>query len=202
MRRWLWLVGLTCSMLLRADSITFDFESQTPGAYTSLPVTSSGLTMTVTRLGGFSFNLVSNTGTESGKPPDWGNVSLKSGTTGTLWILDFSQPITSFSIQFGEYPGGMGIDHINTTLLAGPGGTGNTLGFAAGAILQPFPAFGFTFIAAAAPGARSVEVTDGFQDRAYIDNIDVTVAAPEPASILLFAVGLSTLVFIRRRSNQ
>jgi hypothetical protein len=158
--------------------------------------------MTVTREGGFSFNVVSNTGTEAGKPAEWGNVSLKANLDHTFWILDFSQPITSFSIEFGEYPpvGMAGIDHVSTTLLSGPGGTGNMVGFAIGAILQPFPAFGSGFNAAAPPGALSVEFGDGFQNRVYIDNIVVTVAAPEPASILLFAGGLGTLLFVRRRN--
>jgi hypothetical protein len=68
-------------------------------------------------------------------------------------------------------------------LLDGPGGTGKPVGGFSIFDGQGFPAFGSGFVVT--PGARSVDVTDSLDNFAYIDNIVVTVAAPEPGSMLL-----------------
>src|SRR5882724_9301482 len=118
-----------------AGPIAFDFESSAatyvtppqggtrPGGLTSLILASGGETMTVTRANGTAFDLVSNTGNQAGKAAAFGGISLDPffapGDSG--WIFDFSQAISSFSIQLGDY----GQDAESETILAwsGAGGT-------------------------------------------------------------------------------
>src|ERR1035438_7277443 len=129
------LLTLAGAFSAQAASVLFDFEGFTPtftspadstrtGALTSLVMNGGGLTVTISRPGGVAFDLVSNTGDQSGKPSSWGNVSLDPffDPSNSGWIVDFSVPVSSFSIQYGDY--GQDSDTLTATAFAGVGGTG------------------------------------------------------------------------------
>jgi hypothetical protein len=87
-------------------TITFNFEDvpvSVNGVYSSLTVTNQGLTMTLYRSSGLSFDV----NTLAGAPVQWGSHSLSTNTsmatTSDSWIADFSVVITQFSAQAGDY---------------------------------------------------------------------------------------------------
>ncbi len=121
-------------------SIIFDFEDQTPtyypntmpgppGALTSLQLTASGLGLTITRQNNLPFDLVYDPQlSPTEMPPSWGNVSLDpfyDTNVGGL-IFTFSQPVSNFSIKYGDFNGDS--DTATVSAFSGPNATGTLLG--------------------------------------------------------------------------
>lgn len=201
-----------------AHAQLFNFESETPtyvappaedrpGALTSLSITNGGVTMTVTRQNGTAFDIVSNTGAQSNKPEGWGNNSLDPffATGNDGWILNFSKPLTSFSIEYGDYsiPD---IDSIQLQAFTALGGSGILTGTGSDAQSVFFPLAQTVSVSSDTP-FQSILITStsstGAHNSTYLDNVNVVVAssaaAPEPGTFALLGVGMGMVGFITRR---
>lgn len=204
-----------------ATSITFDFESSSPtyvtppqggtrpGALTSLVLTSGGEIMTITRQNGTAFDLVSNTGNQAGKPAGWGVVSLDPffDPRDSGWIFNFSQAISGFTVQFGDY--GQDSDSEALSAWSGAGGTGSLVDSVVNNYgVSAFPTFATPGLSGA--GILSFTIngtsnTTGFNNSVFLDNVVVTTPAtvPEPSSMVLLSTGIAAMVsrYRRRRSK-
>jgi hypothetical protein len=207
------VVFLLATGSARAD-IVFGFEDQTatsrfnptsrPGAYTSLTETVSGLTLTLTRQGVTSpgtFDIFDTTSSPGSFPSVWGTRTLdpfSAETSNTAFVASFSSPISSFSLQYGDF----GVDTDTATIMAfsGTDGTENLLASNTdtydSSLTLPgdVHTFGVT-----AQGIRSIVFiggSSGFPNSVYYDNLTVTVsptAIPEPASLTLLGLGAAGL---------
>ncbi|OAI41064.1 hypothetical protein AYO38_04650 [bacterium SCGC AG-212-C10] len=172
------------------ESITFDFENEGatsttggaqnhPGALTSLVMTKSGLTMTITRQGGGTFDIVQG---NQFWPPEWGSKSLdpfSQQTSNTRFIATFSEYVSSVYIEGADIGGDN--DHLGITAYELPDGQGQTRGSDGGVGVPSLPdRRGFlvsnsgirsvTFIGGAIPNIHSV----------YWDRLIVTRFIPDP----------------------
>jgi hypothetical protein len=216
MRLLRWVGAAALALLLAsppaaAQTVNFDFEGETatyieppgigtrPGALSSLSMTTAGLTLTITRPGS-AFDVVSNTGGQSGKPASWGTRSLDPfvSTAATPFILDFSAALTGLSVDVGDY-GGDADTLISLEVFDGVGGTGNSLGLASTSYASTFPVF--TSLGVSANGIRSARLIGGgvsFPNSVFYDNIRASLV-PEPVSLALFGPGLAAAALLRRR---
>jgi hypothetical protein len=190
-------------------SIIFDFENQTPtyypdtmpspqGKLMSLQLTAAGLGLTVTRQNNLPFDLVYDPQLSAMQMPlSWGNVSLDpfyDTTVGGL-IFTFSQPVSNFSIEYGDFNGDS--DTATLSAFSGPNATGTLL---ASPVTdnyddQSLPVF--DTLSASASGIDSVLITgtsstpsrniaNHSEISLYFDNVAVDVAStPEPSSLAL-----------------
>jgi hypothetical protein len=195
-----------------ADVVTFNFEGLTvtndTGAYTSLSQTVGGVTMTVTRVGGNAFDL----GNLSGLIPSadgWGSSTLSPffDTSNSAFVFTFSEPVSAFSVQLGDFDGDS--DSESGTAYSGANGTGTALGTFGGT-------WGLSNISGdppetdsiSDPGIMSVVFiggSSGYPNSVYYDNIMVTTnvaATPEPSSILLLLSGVGGFAGLRLRRNH
>ncbi|HEY0369677.1 MAG TPA: hypothetical protein VGC85_08785 [Chthoniobacterales bacterium] len=210
------LLGL---IIAQVDAQTFDFESTAatyngsgarPGAFTSLALTNAGLTMTITRQNAGQFDVVDNSGgSQTGKPASWGNRSLDpffpynnagtppAGSTNGF-IANFSQAISAFAMQFGDYslPDA---DVLTLTAWSGLNGSGSMIAQVVVSQTTGFPLFdtaavsGLSFLSV----TWSSTTTDPFPNSLFYDNFTARVAptaAPENgSSVLLLAIGVVAL---------
>ena len=191
-------------MLTHAAPITFDFEGETAtftppaartGALTTLTMTKSGLTVTITRPGS-SFDIVENIMGQA-KPPSWGTKSLDpffDATTSTPFIVNFSMPVISVSVDMGDY--GQDDDDLLLEGYAGLDVTGTLLAIETDFL--PGGGFDFSFLtlATAVPAIRSVKMIGGssaFPSSVFFDNLTVdpgvTPVIPEPSTAILLSIG-------------
>ena len=197
-----------------ADVVTFSFEgladTNSSGAYTSLSQTVDGVTMTVTRVGGNHFDiwdLSSNMPSADG----WGSSSLSpfSDTSNSAFIFTFSQAVSAFSVQVGDFDGDA--DTQFGTAYSGANGTGSALG-----------TFGGTWGdgdlgAGTLPETDGISVaginsivfiggSSGFPNSLFYDNIMVTTNSvspvPEPSSLLLLLTGAGGFAGMRLRRRS
>lgn len=212
-------LGLLASAASAAVTV-FDFEDQAAtftsppdtirtGALTSLSMAKNGLTLTVTRDSGRAFDIVANTGNQAQKPADWGERSLDpffSETPVDALVGTFNAPVSSVSIEFGDY--GQDSDGFTLQVFDGPDGSGALLG----TNMVPYgnsalPIFGTGYLAAA--GIRSIRFTGGspeFPNSVFYDNIQVSHEAPadaipEAGSMTLLPGALPMLGLLRRRAR-
>ena len=190
-----------------AHAQVFDFEDQTatfisngivgrPGAFTSLSLVNSGITLTITRPNGTRFDIVDNTaGFQTGKAPSFGTRSLdpffETGDNG--FIGNFSSAVTNLSVDFGDYTPDDS-DTFTLSAFSGINGTGTLLGTTTLALpdLQN-ESFTSTTAGLSAAGIRSFTIqgtstNPGDNNSVFIDNIRVNAAAsaaPEPGSLAL-----------------
>jgi hypothetical protein len=190
-----------------ADTITFNLEDQTlNSSTTSISDTQSGLTLTVRRLDNSAFSI-----NDVGAPPAFGTRTIGNfvsafGTGATL-IFNFSAPISSGSISFGDFDAD---DDGTVTLTAftGLNGSGSNLG--SSSVLYPANLdigsqgnAAIRTLTVSATGIQSLTILSGgpFPGSLFYDNIIATTpaaAVPEPVSMVLLGSGLAALVVLRR----
>lgn len=195
---------------VQAD-VWFDFEGEAStyvagartGSLTSLTMTESGLSVTITRDSGAGFDIVENIAAngQAGKPASWGDFSLDpffNETTNDSFVFDFSQRLTTFSIETGDY--GADEDRVTLTAYDGANGAGNVVDTVSVNWNSGFP----LFITLTGNGdIQSVVMTGGsasFPNSMFYDNLHVEVI-PVPGAVLLGALGLGMVGWIKRRVN-
>ncbi len=97
-----------------AATIVFDFEDQaatsgpSDGDLAFLVMSSMGLEVRLSRTSGAPFDIF-DTSVSARFPADWGDRALDPfadvSRVDDRWLMEFSQPIQSFSIQFGDFGG-------------------------------------------------------------------------------------------------
>ncbi len=209
------LILLAClATPLEAGVITFDFEDQTAtalprtGALTNLTLTQSGLTIEISR-GGVPFDIVDNVGGQA-KPPEFGQRSLDPFfiLLPVPFIIDFSIPVTSFSVDMGDY--GQDSDNLLLEAFAGLGGTGALLASDTDFLLGGGTAFSFKTLAVTSPTPfRSIRMIGGGVDllnnlinnSVFYDNLQAS-AVPEPSTFALWAIASVALAGYSLRRRQ
>lgn len=193
-----------------ASAAFFGFESEAAtvlpdgtrvGAHTELMLSDSGITLTITRVGGGAFDIFDNDTFLPDRPPaSWQTRSLDSffddtGEDGIGFIFAFSEVVEDFSIEFGDFGGDA--DDIAVYGYSDLAQT-DEVDFGAGG-LPSNSSFDFTASSVSITGQiRSVLFIGGSEDfpnSVFIDNIS-TDPVPAPATGALLALGL---VGIRRR---
>jgi len=183
-------LGTTCDAPQTAP-ITFDFEELALGGNSGLPTitsTKSGLTLTVTRHDTANINIQDLN--FSPTVPNYGHRSISNflgpgGTTpaNAALVLNFSAPISSASISFGDLGGFPSDDDdspVVLTAFSGPNQTGSNLGSAS--VDYPIT-LGFTFqgngairtVTVNAAGIQSLAISSGgpTPGTLYYDNVVV-----------------------------
>jgi hypothetical protein len=189
-----------------ADVVVFNFESVTTtsgGALTILTFTQDGLTLTLTRPGS-SFD-ITNLST-FGAPASYGSRTLdpfENDLSNTPFLLNFSQAVTSMSIDMGDFGGDA--DALSLQLFSALNGAGSLLNSATGTLPTVGNPFTGTTLSASAAGTNSARFIGGSAaspNSVYYDNITVTFTpvstTPEPGTILLLATGFAGLGLVKR----
>lgn len=194
-------------------TLTFDFESLAAtavprtGAYTSLSMTNGGLTMTLSRVSGVGFDIVGNTGGQSGKPAGWGLRSLdpffNTSVAGDYWIANFSSAILGFSAETGDY-GGDNDDPVFMAAHSGLSAAGATIASSSTSWgTSAFPSFASLGVT----GTGIMSVTFGssgaFPNSLFWDNLRVETAppsVPDSGGVALL-VGLGMLALVAGKSR-
>lgn len=210
MRSLSWALAVAATLLggegaaCRAAFITFDFEGQTAtsppanGALTALPITNSGLTITLTRESGSRFAIVNTTGL--GLPASWGMRALDpfSDTGNTAFILNFSQPVTGARIDRGDF--GQDTDTLLLQAFSGLNATGTQLASSSATLPGGGNAFSFLTVSANGNPINSLRFIGGssdFPNSVSDDNWVVNTApmvVPAPPAVVLAATGLLTVL--------
>jgi hypothetical protein len=186
----------------QAAPILFDLEGEAAGVgLTSLPLTSGGVTMTITREGGATFGVLDHLG---GFPPEFGDRSLTPfpNTDDGAFLANLSQPTYFFGLDYGDLPIGTDVDSMTIEAYTDPDQVGLITSLTR-SFGEEFPAFDTITIGGPTP-ARSLRFigsgSGGFFSL-YVDNIrlDTAPPIPEPASLLLLATGVAGCAMRLRR---
>jgi hypothetical protein len=195
-----------------ADMVTFNFEgladTSDTGHYTSLSQTVDGITMTVTRVGGNHFDII-NLSSSMPSADGWGSSSLSPffDTSNSAFIFTFSQPVSAFSVQVGDF--GADFDTQSGTAFSGANGTGTALGTFGGTWGDGDLGNGTGTLpetdSISAAGIGSIVFIGGSSvgpSSLFYDNIMVstnTSTTPEPSSVLLLLTGAAGFAGVRLR---
>ena len=196
-----WMVLLACVGLARAGTTAvFDFEGQpvtTGTGLTALTLSNNGLSMTISR-GGQSFDMANLSAL--GGTSAFGARTLAPTPPGTNpFSLDFSQPLSSFSAQMGDFSAAL-TDQLTMTAFSGPNGTGAKLGTSsASLVMTDASTLAFKTLAINGTGIKSIEVTGGAtagENSVFYDNFSATfaggstgAAVPLPPAIFVAPLG-------------
>ncbi len=165
--------------------VVFDLESERAtrtdeptGSLKSLVLRHRGVELQIERSLKTGFDLVDNRAGGQRKPASWGRISLDpffAPDAVDTFVITFSEPVFSFSIEFGDFGGDP--DIVTLTALSGKGATGSVVDFVATVWLGNLRRDEPGSISIDGP-MRSVIVTGGGPDLAnslYWDNLRVTV---------------------------
>lgn len=195
--------------------VGFDFENVAatwnpvpptrPGALSSLVMSSGGLTVTLTRTTGSRFDIVNNVGGQAGKPASWGAHSLDPFFNLPLldkWLVDFSLPVKSFSIEFGDYAPSDDDTPVDLRAWSGHGGTGSLVGTDSDVwrASEGFPNYK-TLSYSGGNALSAYFYSDGiYPNSVFWDNMELEVV-PEPTVLTLLGVGAAGLLLRRKRKH-
>lgn len=197
---------LSLGQAARAD-VLFDFEDQAYGSSSSISTTQGGLTATLYRTDGTSISVLGPL-----EPASWlahSLLSYENPYTSAPLVINFSQAVSSVSIQFGDY--NADDDTVTITAYSGLDGAGSNLG--TNSVFYPATKditngdSDVGTIAIAAAGINSVVIDAGvdYPFSVYWDNLSVgtTAATPEPSTLLigLAGIGLASAYSWRRRKT-
>lgn len=194
-----------------AATISFDFEDQpatsgpSDGDLPFLVMSKMGLEVRLSRTSGAPFDIF-DTANFSVFPPEWGDRSLDPfadvAQVGDKWLMEFSRPILSFTIQFGDVGPSDDDSPVSLQAFDDPSGQGNPVD--ADTAMWPaamsLPELGALSVSGV--GIRSVlfwsEFADAtiFPNSLFWDNLIIESEAaqvPEPSTGLLFAPALAAL---------
>lgn len=181
----------------------FGLDVDFDGTFSEIAPVSDGATMTVTRSGGLSFDvifvsLIAAASTGTGAPPGWGQVALSPFNeegADDFFVAQFSQPISSLSLEMSDF-GDDSPDFLVLEVYSSADATGTPLATEAGSWSSSIPdATSLSWNSSGGQAARSARFRGGssdFPNSMYVDNVSVTLAIPEPAGLLL--VGLTMVV--------
>lgn len=206
-------------MPAHAAPIIFDFEAEALStSVSSLTITQSGLTITVTQPTQ-NFRVRNPNSTLPGAPSIYGVRSLLGGgLSARPFVVTFSEPVSSVSIDGGDVSGpppGDEFDNITLTAFDGAGATGNQLG--TDSVLNCCGAangWEFATVDVSAAGIRSIRFIGGSTGApisVFFDNLCVDPTGngcpsqagqvPEPGTLTAMSVSLIGLLAARRRRN-
>jgi hypothetical protein len=203
--------GLACASPAFAQTASFDFEDQYPvTGLSNVSMTQNGLTLELSRPGS-TFGFVDATTLGSGVPTAYGARTLTpfEDTSDHPFLLNFSAPLSAFSVQFGDF----GFDQDTYSIIgwSGLNGTGDEVFAVTGTV----PYTDALFHDAFAPSTntqfpiRSVTLSGGspdFPQSLFYDEVVATVAAaptaPEPASWALLLAGFGVVGLVLRGDRR
>lgn len=212
MKRFLMLFAIAGAVTGAQAYSLFDFESEaatssgslgTPGALTSLTMTDAGLTLTLYRQGGASFDIWDTSSFAGTFPLTFDRRALDpfaNQTTNDWFIGNFSSVVSQVEVEMTDFGGDddvlvlevySGLDATGTliatsTLTWGPNSSPNYMGVGWSSVFNP----------GAARSIRFRGGSSGFPNSMYYDNI---AAVPEPASIAALLLGSAALLRRRKR---
>jgi hypothetical protein len=173
-----------------ASAATYDFEAEAAGPKGPVLVQlDSGVTMTITRIGGGPIEVAARTA----YPPGWGGHALSPflDVSAGAFMLTFSSAISAISVDVGDFAPS---DEDVFTLTAG---SGSASGSQSGSTGFPF----FTTLSVTGISSFTAVLSGGsssFPESVFWDNITVT-AVPEPGTYAMLAAGLAVVGTIARR---
>ena len=209
-------LALGLSSSAKAGSALFDFEDQattTQDGLSTLALSNAGVNATLDR-GGQTFGLL-DISNQSGTSA-FGARTLVPGTTGNnVFNVNFSQPISTVSLQYGDF--GAKTDTLTLTAWSGPSGTGTLMGISQ----INLPAVPNTFtsqtLSLTTNGAQSVQFDGGAagasgatDNSVYYDNLAVTTGStgggttsvPLPAAAWTAPLGAALALLAAKRLRQ
>jgi hypothetical protein len=168
-----------CASIVHAGTTTavFDFENQpTSGAgLSTVMLANNGLSVTIDRAGQ-PFNIADLSAL--GGTSAFGARTLAPTPPGVnSFNLNFSQPVSSFSAQMGDFSSTL-TDHLTMTAFSGLNGTGKNLGTSSSSlVLSDSSVLGFKTLGITGTGINSVQMIGGEAAGAnsvFYDNLSAT----------------------------
>lgn len=176
-----------------SQAASFNFESTTAGLQgPSLVMTDSGLTVTITRIGGADVE-IRDLSFDGRTPGAFGARTLSpfNNTGAGAFLLTFSGAISAISVDVGDFAPS---DADSFTLTAGTGmDSGSQSGSTGFPTYSTLSVTGVNTFTAVLSGGSA-----GFPQSVFWDNLNVT-AVPEPSTYALMALGLAGVGAVARR---
>ena len=200
-----------------AAPVTFDFEAETAtalprtGVFTSLSETNSGVTVTITRASDKHFDIVANIAPSQVKPAAFGLRSLDPffDSRPGLFIASFSTPVSSVSIDLGDY--GQDRDTLSLSAFSGANASGSATDTLAA---DQTSTFTFRTLSLSAAGIQSITFggtfssdttsTNDFTNSLFADNLTVNASTtvPEPATLVLLVSAMPIAALYRQTRRR